>query len=308
MNKKVLIISTGGTFFYNAKGSIESMLSPNEIIKKIKSNVHYEIVEVSTVQGANIKFDTILRIKEILEYNNDVDGFIILTGTDSMEEVSYALDLIVDIQKPIIVTGSIKPTHAFGYDGIANLHDAFSTITRDIPDRLGTLILMNGTIHAARYAWKNDSGIIPSFISYPGPLADIRNGAPQFYWKQLPQIKRYPNIDHSILRRLKIMVWPMVIQPILPLSAIAEIDALVIAGMGTGSISDEIVELLSPEWTSKIPIILSTRCPVGFNYDNNYYPKSLEKYQSFGFKLVGYENLSYSKARIKLALELSAKS
>ena len=66
------------------------------------------------------------------------------------------------------------------------------------------------------------------------------------------------------------MIWTMTVGAFLPESMLSELDGLVIAGMGTGSISEEILETLSP-WTSKIPIVVTSRCERGQNFDDYYY-------------------------------------
>jgi L-asparaginase/Glu-tRNA(Gln) amidotransferase subunit D len=97
----------------------------------------------------------------------------------------------------------------------------------------------------------------------------------------------------------------MTVCPFLPDTMLKELDGLVIAGMGTGSISNTLVTQLSPKWTELIPIVLTSRCDHGSNVDEYYYKGSLDKYVSKGFKIVGYENLTPIQARIKLILELS---
>lgn len=77
--------------------------------------------------------------------------------------------------------------------------------------------------------------------------------------------------------------------------------------MGTSSLSPELIELLTP-WTSKIPIVLVSRSVVGWNYDDDYYKGSVQKYESRGFILRGYEELNAIQARTKLIFELSSKN
>ncbi len=41
----------------------------------------------------------------------DVDGIVITHGTDTLEETAYFLDLVVRTDKPIVVVGSMRPSH-----------------------------------------------------------------------------------------------------------------------------------------------------------------------------------------------------
>jgi len=83
------------------------------------------------------------------------------------------------------------------------------------------------------------------------------------------------------------------------------IDGLVLAGMGTGSLPNHLVDELSKKWTSEIPIVISSRCLIGLSYDDDYYTGSRDKYESKGFRLDGYEALNPNQSRIRLCLELS---
>ncbi|KAJ3314492.1 hypothetical protein HDU76_002397 [Blyttiomyces sp. JEL0837] len=77
-----------------------------------------------------------------------------------------------------------------------------------------------------------------------------------------------------------------------------QIDALVLSLPGTGSLSPALFKYLSPTHTTKLPIVITTRCTFGPNYDDEYYKGSLKKYVDAGFLVEGFDGLSPEKARI----------
>jgi L-asparaginase len=125
--------------------------------------------------------------------------------------------------------------------------------------------------------------------------------------RALHLIKRFTKAQREKASN-RVMVWTMTLDPILPEAMLESLDGLVLAGMGSGSIARSVVEQLAPKWTSKIPIVITSRCPVGLNYDDYYYRGSLEKYESKGFQILGYEQLNPLQARLKLILEMASES
>ena len=54
----------------------------------------------------------------------DVDGIAITHGTDTMEETAYFLHLAVKTKKPVVLTGSMRPSTALSADGPLNIYNA----------------------------------------------------------------------------------------------------------------------------------------------------------------------------------------
>lgn len=84
----------------------------------------------------------------------DTAGVVVLTGTDVMEELAYYLHLTLPSEKPVVVTGSMRPHGVPGSDGQANLHDAITIALSRHASRRGVLVTMNGYAIGARNAVK----------------------------------------------------------------------------------------------------------------------------------------------------------
>ena len=86
-------------------------------------------------------------------------------GTDTIEETAFVLDCLVGGDKPVIVTGAMRGAEAPGADGPANLL-ASAIVTTSLAARgLGTLVVLNDTIHAARFVQKASTFLPSTFAS-----------------------------------------------------------------------------------------------------------------------------------------------
>lgn len=301
---KFIIVSTGATMFLRAvNGQMEIAVKTKDLVQQLAIDAEINIKEIECRSGAELTFDTILKIRDvILEARDSHDGVIVLTGTDSMEEMAFSLDLMLSPGVPVVVTGSMRPADAVGYDGYSNLADAIAVAGSRNSRRLGVLVVMNESVHPARYIRKQDSQLPGAFQSHPGPIAQMRLG-PHFYYAGLPKMKRFLTLDDDKLRQLNVLLWPVTAQPTrVPVSLLKTLDGMVIAGMGTGSVPQKTVEELQP-WVNRIPIVISSRCPIGMSYDDQFYQGSREKYENQGFRILGYEYLNPYQARIQLMLE-----
>lgn len=104
-----------------------------------------------------------LAVEEALETS---DAVVVTTGTDTMEEFGYWLDVTVQSKKPVVITGAMRPWAAgetpdidpvLGSDGPANLLQSIRLAASQETYCFGTVLMLNDEIHAARDVTKGNT-------------------------------------------------------------------------------------------------------------------------------------------------------
>jgi L-asparaginase len=107
--------------------------------------------------------------------NMNVDGVVSTHGTDTMEETAYFLDLVIENERPVVLTGAQRPADAADTDGPRNLADALTVASHPAARGLGTLIVFGGSVFAARGTRKSRTLATDSFAAPSGgPLGFVR--------------------------------------------------------------------------------------------------------------------------------------
>ena len=61
------------------------------------------------------------RVNTLFADDADLSGIVVTSGTDTLEELAYFLNLTVKSDKPVVVVGSMRNPSQIGYEGAANL-------------------------------------------------------------------------------------------------------------------------------------------------------------------------------------------
>ena len=165
---KVLLLATGGTISNRTGGR----LTADELVKSVPNldqRVRVEAEQFLNVSSGAVTIaqwlDLARRANERFKKDPELSGIIVTSGTDTLEELAYFLHLTVIDPRPVVVVGSMRNPSQLGYEGAANLDDAFRVAADPASKGLGTLVVLNDEINSAREVTKTDSQRLDTFDS-----------------------------------------------------------------------------------------------------------------------------------------------
>lgn len=120
-----------------------------------EANPH-DVATVEDLCRLALRAESVLRLPE-------VDGIVLVQGTNSLEETAYFLNLTVHSTKPVVVTGAQRPYTALSSDGPVNLLDAVRVAGAPATHGKGVVVVANGEINAARDVTKTNTYHLHAF-------------------------------------------------------------------------------------------------------------------------------------------------
>lgn len=309
--KNIMIIGTGGTIAGVGEVGKTASYDTGQIqIQNLTSGIvgidklaELSMKDVLSVDSCDITCDDWLNLaKSINELSEDenIDGFVVTHGTDTLEETAYFLNLTVKTNKPVVITGSMRPATATSPDGPFNLYQAVALARSDEAVGKGVMVVFSDGIYSARDIQKVNTYKTDAFSQRDlGSMGFMRDDKAYFYNESVKK-----HTVHSEFDILKIDKLPNI--GIAYFCADADVrileytakisDGLVIAGAGCGGSSivwnNKIKELVE----SGYPIVRSSRIGNGLVTGEDL---------SIPDKGVCGNNLSPQKARILLSLALT---
>ena len=165
---RVKFLATGGTIA--TRGG--TRMTAEEVLQLVPGLQRYarpEPEQFANVASTALTLDQWVqlskRINQVFEEDPGLAGAVITSGTDSLEELAYFLHLTVKTIKPVVVVGAMRSAGAPGYEGPANLLDAFRVAANTESRGKGVLVVLNDEINSAREVTKTDALRLQTFQS-----------------------------------------------------------------------------------------------------------------------------------------------
>src|SRR5215469_6985924 len=305
---RVAVFGLGGTIAMTQApgGGVSPALSAPELLAAVPGldglAAELRTVDFRRKPGASVSFGDLFELSAAIRaaLDNGGTGAVVTQGTDTIEEAAYVLDLLLDTDAPIVVTGAMRNPTMAGADGPANILAAIQVALSPAARGLGCLVVLGDQIHAARWVQKTHTASPTAFASPGhGPLGEVVEGR-----VRLPVALRHgsPALHPDPARRVRVGVATVVLGDDGSLAEAAgeRADGLVIAALGVGHVPADMAPVLG-RLADRIPVVLASRIGAGPVHDRTYgYPGSERDLLSRG--LISAGCLDPVKARILLHL------
>jgi L-asparaginase len=263
---RVTVFSMGGTISSVDSGGkgVEPTLTGEALVSDVPEIAGVaDVSAVSFRQAASgeIKVDDLVELgAEITgQIDGGATGAVVTQGTDTIEETSFVLDLLVDREAPVVVTGAMRNPTLPGADGPANLLAAIQVAASDVARGLGTVVVLNDEIHAARFVRKTHTSNPATFRSDPvGPVGWISEA--------VPRVVLRPTTKHKVTLPEDAQDRPVALYHVafgddgrlLPEIERKGYAGLVVEAMGGGHVPSVMAGTLE-DLASKMPVVLASR-------------------------------------------------
>ncbi len=274
----IVILATGGTIagagesstgssYTSGQVGIEAMIDAVPNIRKLANLKGEQISNVgSQDMSVKIWLDLANRINKLL--TDDVDGIVITHGTDTQEETAYFLNLVVKSDKPVVLTGSMRPSTALSAEGPLNLYNAVAVAASQEAKEHGVMVVMNDEIHSAHAVKKMITTPVQTFMSpQHGMLGTVIFGDIVFFHK--PHGIHTVNSEFSVdgvteLSRVDIVYACADMSPdLIDIMVKAGAKGIIIAGVGDANMTEATLEAAKKATKKGIPVVRASRVPVG---------------------------------------------
>jgi L-asparaginase len=271
----IVILATGGTIagaaasqtdagYKSGAVGVDALLEAVPQLKELANCTGEQIASIgSQDMNDEVWLKLAKRVNELLA-KPDVDGVAITHGTDTLEETSYFLDLVVKSDKPVVMTGSMRPSTAMSADGPLNIYNAVGIAADPKARGRGVLVTIDDDVHSGHDIIKNHTTDVGTFTSgEAGLIGAVLFGST--VWYRTPENVHTSKSDLRIdtataLPRVDIIYAHANMSPDL-ITAAARNGAkgIVIAGVGDGNMTAPALEAAKAVAKQGVVVVRSAR-------------------------------------------------
>ena len=297
---RVRLVATGGTIS-NRRGG---RLTAEELVTSIPTLTRYatpEFEQFANVASSSMSLAQWLelsrRINTLFREDAELAGVVVTSGTDTLEELAYFLNLTVRDERPIAVVGSMRNPSTLGYEGAANLLEGFRVAADPASRGRGTLVVLNDEINAAREVTKTDALRLHTFQTRGYGILGVVDADRVVYYRRVERrhtaASEFDVFAIDALPRVDVFLTYQGAPGDLIRAAVdGGAQGIVLATAGAGATSGTQREGMQYATSKAVPVVITTRTGSG-------------RISGSGGSYVAGQDLAPIKARILLMLGLT---
>jgi L-asparaginase len=286
------------------RASIEEMLARIPEVKDLAEVQAENLIRVGSGSiGPAEWLQLAERINAILGAAQPPQGVVVTHGTATLEETAYFLHLTVKSERPVVVTGAMRPPTALGTDADLNFLDAIRLAACPEAAARGVLTVLNNEIQSARDVTKTNTFRVDTFTSRDlGLLGYVDSDGQVVFYRSVTRLhttatpfdlrgkKALPRVD---------IVYAYGGADGVQIDALREhgTDGLVLVGFGGGAYPGAFLDAGRRAVKAGIPVVQASRSTAG---------RLITTPQKTADGFIVADDLQPQKARILLMLALTA--
>jgi L-asparaginase len=273
--RRVRILATGGTIAGSGASEADPDYKPGDIAVEGLIRSVPRLTALAAVTGEQVAqigsqdMDDALWLRLAARVNalfaaDEADAVVITHGTDTLEETAYFLHLVIASDRPVVLTGAMRPATSLSADGPLNLYNAVAVAADPESAGRGAIVVLNDDLHSGRDVTKAHTSDVQAFVS-PGPglLGTASYGRIRYF--------RRPSRLHTSSSEWRVggltalprvdILYAHAGMPVDLIRSSVSLGArgLVIAGMGNGNPTAPATQTLAEVAGQGVPVVRSTR-------------------------------------------------
>ena len=246
-------------------------------IPQINEFAHITTSQFSNIPSSQMSPDLMLSLRLAIMNaidQSEIDGIVVVHGTDTMEETAFFLDASLSNQqlqnKPVILTGAMRSNDQLSADGMANLLAAI-LVAADIESAgRGVMLVMNDEIHSARYVRKMDTSSLQTFASPQstalGKICHTHAGHHIGFNQTARRLIPIVNVSRETTQLARVdivMMYAGADDTLIQASLKSGCEAIIIQAVGASSVNLDMYDGIGKAIHAGKHVIISSRSPIG---------------------------------------------
>ena len=312
----VVVLATGGTIagaassdvtagYTSGQVGVEQLLAAVPQAAKLAKLRGEQVSNIGSQDMDDAVWLALAKRVNALVARDDVDGIVITHGTDTLEETSYFLTLVVRSGKPVVLTAAMRPSTALSADGPLNFFNAVAVAAAPDAAGRGVLVVVNDQIHSAAAFTKTSTTAVQTFQSpLRGLAGTVAYGTVELYG--LPAGRHGVKSEFSLegvekLPRVDIVYAHAGMDgKLIEAAAKAGAKGIVIAGVGNGNMTKAALAAVTAQAKKGVVCVRGSRVPSGRVARN-------VEVDDDAVGTIASEELNPARARVLLKLALLSK-